>query len=165
MDGTSTGKWLRNVSSYSVDNFEPFNNALQDGRVIRIPAFMGVCRTSLCYPSQADLFNDQDSWLYVFDPKALHHIIVKVWILALGSAFRRRFIWLYPGTTYFWRNISLYRVHISHHHREIHAHYYAYVQPGEINLRSALAYSQHWVCWFAGYIILCTDQLHRRAAP
>ena len=54
-------------------------DARPDGGVIRVKALLGVCAILFFFIPQ---FNSDDTLkenqLYVFDPKALHHIVVKV---------------------------------------------------------------------------------------
>ena len=51
-----------------------------DGGVIKIKALLGVCLECLCLnPYElSNVLKMQENQLYVFDPKALHQIVVKV---------------------------------------------------------------------------------------
>ena len=74
--GISTGRLPRNVGKLCFQWFRNDNIMRPDGSVIKIKALLGV--RSKCLLSLLIWQEMQENQLYVFDPKAMHQIVVKV---------------------------------------------------------------------------------------
>ena len=82
-----------------------------DGSIIKIKAFLGVCAISFQSFELNLIAALKENQLFVFDPKALYHIVVKVNIKYFFYNLHG-FIFLSAasGSTYIWRNIVIYWV-------------------------------------------------------
>jgi hypothetical protein len=81
--GISTGRFPRNVGKPCFQWFRIDNAIRLDGGVIKIKALLGVRSNFPCLISYSNVRGMQENQLYIFDPKALHQIIVKVRFFSL----------------------------------------------------------------------------------
>ena len=138
MLGISTRRSRRNVSKPYFQWFTIDNAIRLDGSAIKIKALFGVCLECLLPIYYSDMQKMQESQLYIFDPKAMHQIVVKV-----------RFISPYFLSTPFSTNIpgSIYL------RRDYHVHWvpgiFTFVNPRTLKLdfQRKQAHFWPWTSW------------------